>query len=76
MFYCDKFCLVITYILETMLIQNHEYNTRSKKATNFTNTLSKIENDLMTYQLSKNEIINLKEVIIKKLQDGICYVGR
>ena len=70
MFYCDKFCLVITYTLETMLTQNHECNTRSKEATNFTNTLSKIENDLMTYQLSKNEIINLKEVIIKKLQDG------
>ena len=53
-----------------MSSKNHDYSTRSKEPTNVTDTLSKIENKLMNSISDLNdEVINLKEIIIKKLQD-------
>ena len=39
---------MISYTFETMSSQNHDYNTRSKEATNVTGTLSKIGNNIET----------------------------
>ena len=59
-----------------MSSQNHDYNTRSKEATNVTDTLSKTENNLMTSISDLNdEVINLKEIIIKKLQDKTAVLA-
>ena len=53
-----------------MSSQIHDYNNRSKEATIVTDTLSKIKNTLMTFISNlKDEIINLKEIIIKKFID-------
>ena len=53
-----------------MSSQNHDYNTRSKEATIVTDTLSKIKSTLMTFIRNlKDEIINLKEIIIKTFKD-------
>ena len=53
-----------------MSSQNHDYNTRSKEATIVTDNLSKIKSTLMTFISNlKDEIINLKEIIIKKFKD-------
>ena len=67
--YCNKYCLLITYTFETRIpSQNRDCNTRSKEARNVMGTLSKIENNLMaSIRDQKDEIINLKEIII--LQD-------
>ena len=66
----DKFGLLIAYIFETTSSQNPDYNTRSKEATIVTDTLSKIKSTLMTFiSKLKDEIINLKEIIIKEFKD-------
>ena len=53
-----------------MSSQNHDYNARSKEATIVTDTLSRIKSTLMTFISNlKDEIINLKEIIIKKFKD-------
>ena len=68
MFYCDNYSLLMTYAFEKIPSQNHDHNTRSKEATNVMDTLSKTENNLMTsIRDLKDEVINLKEIII--LQD-------
>ena len=57
------------------LIGNHEYNTRSKDATNadqpdLLSSLSKVESNLMqNITILKDEVINLKDIIVKNLQD-------
>ena len=57
------------------LIVNHEYNTRSKDATNtdqpdLLSSLSKVESNLMqNITILKDEVINLKDIIVKNLQD-------
>ena len=57
------------------LIGSHEYNTRSKDATNadqpdFLSAFSKVESNLMQNITNlKDEVINLKDIIIKNLQD-------
>ena len=49
-----------------MSSQNHDYNIRTKEATIVTGTLSK----LMTFISNlKDEIINFKEIIVKKFKD-------
>ena len=53
-----------------MSSKNYDYNTRSKDATIVMDTLSKIKSTLMTFTSNlKDEIINLKEIIIKKFKD-------
>ena len=72
----DKFGLLIAYIFETTSSQNPDYNTRSKEATIVTDTLSKIKSTLMTFiSKLKDEIINLKEIIIKKFKDDKALVA-
>ena len=74
--HCDKFCLLITYSFEAMSSKNHDYSNRSKEPTNVTDTLSKIENKLMNSISDLNdEVINLKEIIIKKLQDKTAVLA-
>ena len=57
------------------LIGNHEYNTRSKDATNddqsdLLSALSKVESNLMQNITNlKDEVTTLKDIIIKNLQD-------
>ena len=57
------------------LIGNHEYNTRSKDATNadqpdLLSSISNVESNLMqNITILKNEVINLKDIIVKNLQD-------
>ena len=57
------------------LIGNHEYNTRSKDATHVDQpdlllALSKVESKLIKNITNlKEEVINLKDIIIKNLQD-------
>ena len=59
-----------------MSSKNHDYSNRSKEPTNVTDTLSKIENKLMNSISDLNdEVINLKEIIIKKLQDKTAVLA-
>ena len=57
------------------LIGNHEYNTRSKDATHadqpdLLSALSKVESNLIKNITNlKEEVINLKDIIIKNLED-------
>ena len=57
------------------LIGNHEYNTRSKDATNadqpdLLSSISKVESNLMqNITILKDKVINLKDIIVKNLQD-------
>ena len=67
-FYVINLVSLVIYIFETMSSQNHDYNTRNKEATIVTDTLSK----LMTFISNlKHEIINLKEIIIKKFESSL-----
>ena len=66
--YCDTFYLLIAYTLyKTMTSQNHQNINSSKETANVIDSLSKIENNLMTsINVLKGEIINLIKIIIKK----------
>ena len=59
----------------SLMVTNHEYNTRSKDTINadqpgLVSALSKVESNLMQNITNlKDEVINLKDIIIKNLQD-------
>ena len=59
----------------SLMVTNHEYNTRSKDIINadqpgLVSALSKVESNLMQNITNlKDEVINLKDIIIKNLQD-------
>ena len=59
-----------------MSSKNHDYNTRSKEDIIVTDTLSKLKSTLKTFIRNlKDEIINLKEIIIKKFKDDKALLG-
>ena len=66
---------MLNQIITMSLTGNREYNTRSKDATkadqpDLLSALSKVEPDLMQNITNlKDEVINLKDIIIKNLQD-------
>ena len=59
----------------SLMVTNHEYNTRSKDTINadqpgLVSALSKVESNLMQNITNlKDEVINLKDIIIKNSQD-------
>ena len=67
--------LLLNQIITTSLSGNHDYHTRSKDTINadppdLLSALSKVESNLMQNITDlKYEVINLKDIIIKSLQD-------
>ena len=67
--------LLLNQIITMSLSGNHEYSTRSKDTINadlpnHLSALSKVESNLMQNITNlKDEVIDLKDIIIKNLQD-------
>ena len=65
---------MLNQIIAMSLSGNHEYNTRSKDNINaadppdLLSALSKVESNLQNITNLKDEVINLKDIIIKNLQ--------
>ena len=47
----------------------HDHNTRSKKQLSFEDALEKIEGNVLEQIQMKYDFLNMKDVIIKRLQD-------
>ena len=66
--------LLLNQIITMLLTGNHEYHTRNKDtinadSPNLISAVSKVESSLIQHINLKVEVINLKAIIIKNLQN-------
>ena len=72
--YFNTMVLLLNQIITMLLTGNHEYHTRNKDtinadSPNLISAVSKVESSLIQHINLKVEVINLKAIIIKNLQN-------